>query len=212
MEVLGNDQRRRLSVSGVDESRIVLVRDPSPVDKNQFLEAVPYRPATAGQSLVILYSGNWGVAHDYLTFVKGYSNFHEAEPGEALLWMNAVGAKADLVQSHLDSLSLPLIRTNPVPLSELASVLKGADVHLITLRDEFVGYVMPSKVYACISSGRPVLFIGSDKSDVHELCSEYLSTTHYRRVDVGDALGVSEALSFFLRSKGVNDVEGVKIQ
>ncbi len=38
----------------------------------------------------------------------------------------------------------------PVPLEQLPPLLIAADVHLITLRDAFVGYVLPSKVHACI--------------------------------------------------------------
>ena len=74
----------------------------------------------------------------------------------------------------------------------------AADVHLITLEDAFVGYVMPSKVYACIASGRPILFIGSADSDVHALCRRSLPPDYYVRVDVGDADGVCSALEHLL--------------
>ena len=50
-------------------------------------------------------------------------------------------------------------------------LLLAADVHLITLRDPFVGYVLPSKVHACIESGKRILFIGSPSSDVHLLAN-----------------------------------------
>jgi hypothetical protein len=58
-------------------------------------------------------------------------------------------------------------------------------VHLITLRDPFVGYVLPSKVHACIESGKRILFVGSPKSDVHLLASA-LPSDKYHRVNVGD--------------------------
>jgi hypothetical protein len=43
---------------------------------------------------------------------------------------------------------------------------------------------MPSKIYACIQSGRPVLFVGSGESDVDLLARAALS--HYWRVSCGD--------------------------
>jgi hypothetical protein len=64
---------------------------------------------------------------------------------------------------------------------------------LITLSDAFVGYVLPSKVHACITSGRPVLYIGSPRSDVHELCVEAMRAL-YCRVDVDDADACKAAL------------------
>ena len=76
----------------------------------------------------------------------------------------------------------------------LARLLVTPAAHLITLRDEFVGYVLPSKVHACIESGRQILFIGSAESDVDLLCRERMPRDSYRRVPVGDAAGVAQAL------------------
>ena len=67
-------------------------------------------------------------------------------------------------------------------------------MHLITLRDAFVGYVLPSKVHACIESGKRILFVGSESSDVHFLASRALSPLDYRRVDVGDVDGLVKVL------------------
>jgi hypothetical protein len=72
--------------------------------------------------------------------------------------------------------------------------LIAADVHLITLRDAFVGYVLPSKVHACIGSGKKVIFVGSERSDVHLLSSQALSSPDYRRVDVGNVDGLVRTL------------------
>jgi hypothetical protein len=72
----------------------------------------------------------------------------------------------------------------------LPQLLIAADAHLITLRDAFVGYVLPSKVYACIASRKRIIFVGSASSDVHSLASAALTTLNYRRVDVGDVDGL----------------------
>src|SRR5262249_15378105 len=70
------------------------------------------------------------------------------------------------------------------------SLLIATDVHLITLRDPFVGYVLPSKIHACIESGKRVLFIGSRQSDVNRLAAAALPSGRYHRVDVGDVDGL----------------------
>ena len=198
IEVLGDDQARRLHDCGVRPERIVLRRDPSPVQVDPQAVAAR-RPAAAAGRGIILYSGNWGLAHDHDTFVEGYRKLCANAPDLACLWLNATGKRVDLVASALESLELPFVRTAPVPLEQLAGVLLAADVHLITLQDAFVGYVMPSKVYACIASGRPILFIGSADSDVHALCKRKLPDGYYARVDVGDSDGVSAALNELLR-------------
>jgi hypothetical protein len=77
-------------------------------------------------------------------------------------------------------------------------------VHLITLRDAFVGYVLPSKVHACIASGKRILYVGSASSDVDLLASDAVPSNRYRRVDVGDVDGLVNALRGMERAV-VND-------
>src|SRR5262249_5808140 len=78
------------------------------------------------------------------------------------------------IENALSADGLPYIKGAPVSREKLASLLVTPDAHLITLSDPFVGFVLPSKVYGCIESGRPVLFIGSEKSDVQLLCRQSL--------------------------------------
>ncbi|HEY7216642.1 MAG TPA: hypothetical protein VIC28_18620, partial [Thermoanaerobaculia bacterium] len=143
---------------------------------------------------ILLYSGNFGVAHDHETFVEGYRRHHRAGSGRVALWLNATGAKADRVEEILRGENLPVHRSRPFPLELLPSLLVTPDAHLITLRDGFVGYVLPSKVHGCVQSGRTVLYVGSPRSDVHLLCSQGLPPERYHRVDTGDAEGVARAL------------------
>ena len=89
---------------------------------------------------------------------------------------------------------VPIYRSSLVPLEDLPRLLLAADVHLITLRDPFVGYVLPSKIHACIESGKRILFVGSQSSDVHLLASRALPSDRYCRVDVGDVDGLVNAL------------------
>ncbi len=85
-------------------------------------------------------------------------------------------------------------RSAPVPIESLASLLVTPDAHLVTLLDPFVGYVMPSKVFGCLASGKPLLFIGSAASDVDRLARASPLGERYLRVDGGDAAGVAAAL------------------
>jgi hypothetical protein len=81
-----------------------------------------------------------------------------------------------------------------MPLEELASLLVTPDAHLITLRKPFWGYVLPSKVYGCIDSGKPILYIGPQESDVHLLCNTKSTPGWYARVAAGDPDGVFQTL------------------
>jgi hypothetical protein len=199
-EVLGIDQARRLEDCGIAAGRIRLKRDPSPVMFTQGLMPLPLPDELRGGSGIILYSGNWGVAHDENTFIEAYTQYACQSQYGLRFWLNATGAKADRVERELRSRGVPVYRSNLVPLDDLPRLLLAADVHLITLRNPFVGYVLPSKIHACIESGKRVLFVGSEDSDIHLLASRTLSSGRYCRVDVGDVAGLVHALSTIERA------------
>src|SRR5262249_52072963 len=127
--------------------------------------------------------------------------FHQSKGGFRF-WLNATGGKADRVEHELRARGVPIYRSSLVPLEDLPRLLIAADVHLITLRDPFVGYVLPSKIHACIESGKKILFVGSETSDVHLLASRALVSNMYRRVAVGDVEGLLGALQALMPASG----------
>ena len=190
-EVLGEDQRRRLKATDIPSERIALVRDGSPVTFGSDGQVEPL-PADLAGKCVLLYSGNYGVAHEVETVVRGYELHHRHGSGRVRLWLCATGAGAEEISGRFKAAGLPFNRTSPVPLGKLPGLLRSPAAHLVTLRDSFVGYVMPSKIYACLESGRPVLFVGSADSDVDLLARS--SSAQYWRVSCGDFEGFAAAL------------------
>jgi hypothetical protein len=178
---------------GIPAEKILLRRDTSPAPVTPATAPLP-RPAVLDRRKILLYSGNFGVAHDHETFLAGYLRHHREGNGKVALWLNAKGARADVLERALAKERLPFHRTHPVPLDQLASLLVTADAHLITLREAFWGYVLPSKVYGCIDSGKPILYIGPQDSDVHLLCSSKSTPGWYSRAKTGDADAVFQAL------------------
>jgi hypothetical protein len=190
-EVLGLDQKRRLAATGVAPEKIALVRDGSPVTFGAAQPVVPLPPALTG-SCVLLYAGNYGVAHEVDTVAEGYVRHHREGTGRVRLWLSATGAGADDLARRLEDRQVPFYRSAPVPIGQLAGLLRAPAAHLVTLKDAFVGYVMPSKIYACIESGRPILFVGSADSDVDLLSRS--AGGEYWRVACGDVAGFAAAL------------------
>src|SRR5262249_26003521 len=185
-DVMVYEQCRSLTEIGIPERRIVLKRLASPVTFPLGIKPLQLPDELRGGAGVILYSGNWGVAHDEATFIEGYSKYVSQSKRPFRFWLNATGAKADRVEAELRLRGVPVYRSTLVPLADLPRLLLSADVHLITLRDTFVGYVLPSKIHACIESGKRVLFVGSEDSDVHLLAREGVPSGRYERVNVGD--------------------------
>ena len=159
-------------------------------------DLLPWRcPKELRGALALFFTPVIGASHTTTqTFIEAYTEYTAQSQRGLRFWLNAVGAKADHVERELRSSGLPIYRSNLVSLEELPRLLVSADVHLITLRDPFVGYVLPSKVHACIESGKRILFVGSESSDVHLLASRALPSDRYYRVDVGDVGGLVNAM------------------
>lgn len=198
-EVLGFDQKRRLAGTGVPEDRIALVRDGSPVVFGPNDRPVPI-PAELAGACVLLYSGNFGVAHEVDTVAEGYVRHHRHGSGRVKLWLSATGGGADELADCLAKEGVPVHRSAPVPIESLAGLLRSPHAHLVTLKDSFVGYVMPSKIYACVASERPIVFVGSADSDVDLLARE--GAAAYWRVACGDPAGFARALEELADSSG----------
>lgn len=57
--------------------------------------------------------------------------------------------------------------------SRLEARLSAADIHIVSLREEWTGAVVPSKFFGALAAGRPVLFAGSSRSSVARWIREY---------------------------------------
>jgi hypothetical protein len=190
-EVCAEDQRALLLRGGIAAERIHVRRDTAPATIAVSAPPAPRPPALADKR-VLLYSGNYGLAHDVDTVAAGLVRHHRTGSGQFGLWLNATGQNADILQRHLVASRIPVARSAPVGLSDFPALLAAADVHLIALRTAFSGIVFPSKVYACILSGRPIIFVGPTSSDVHLLCLR--ARQRYIQITPGDADAFAQAL------------------
>lgn len=202
-EALGEDQVRRLAAAGVSPDRITLVRDGSPVSFAAGGRSMALPDDLSG-SCVLLYAGNYGIAHEVETVARGYELHHRQGSGRVRLWLSATGAGADELAERFETRGLPFHRSPPVPLEELAALLRTPAAHLVTLKDAFVGFVLPSKIYACVDSGKPVLFVGSADSDVDLIAKS--AAAGYWRVACGDVAGFAAALERLADRSSEDDV------
>jgi hypothetical protein len=193
IQVLGEDQRKLLLAGGIRPERITLKRDVSPVPVSGRERPAPRPPELEGRK-ILLYSGNYGVAHETETIVKGLIFHHRRGSGRFGLWLNASGSEIQSIVESLRAERIAFARSKPSLLADLPAILAAADAHLISLKPGFSGYVLPSKIYGCLSSRRPIVFVGPRSSDVHLLSNEGSLRQLYKQVEVGDVEGFSGAL------------------
>jgi glycosyltransferase involved in cell wall biosynthesis len=118
-----------------------------------------------GQKFVVGYSGNFGRAHDFATVLDAAAALRDL-PDVHFLFVGA-GAQLAWVKSRTVELGLTNVSFQPYqPLERLAQSLSVPDVHLVSLKPELEGLIVPSKFYSVLAAGRPVLFVGDSKAEM----------------------------------------------
>ncbi len=77
------------------------------------------------------------------------------------------------------------------PRGRLGKSLGAADVHIVTLRPELEGLVVPSKFYGVAAVGRPAIFVGDPDGEIASVIRE---TECGLCVAQGDVKGLTEAI------------------
>jgi glycosyltransferase involved in cell wall biosynthesis len=116
-------------------------------------------PNRAAGPLNILYSGNLGLSHDIDTIAAAMLHFRNDARFAFVFAGGGVGrAKIEqLCETH----GIGNARFLPYAERDHMNVhLAQADIGLVTEHTACVGTVVPSKLYALMAAGRPVLFIG----------------------------------------------------
>ena len=112
-----------------------------------------------GNKFVAMYSGNLGLAHTADEFIGAARKL--VDRPEIVFFFVGDGPRLKDVKAAQATENLPNIRfLDYFPREELHESLSIADVHLISMRAEMTGIVVPGKLYGAMASGRPAIFVG----------------------------------------------------
>lgn len=107
--------------------------------------------------LALLYSGTYGRAHDLTPL---WPLLKTLEPHGVRFAASVQGNR----MASLRDAGVHLV--DFAPLHRLSQRLGAADIHVVSLRQNWTGTVVPSKFFGAIAAGRPILFIGSEESAI----------------------------------------------
>lgn len=182
--VLGDCMRRRLVERGIPESQIHVAENWA--DGSQIFPL----PLHQRGPLNVLYSGNLGRPHDIETIMyamerlKGEPQFHFQFVGD--------GARRKELSDFCRRNGIANISFAPYcRRDEMSANLASADIGLVTQREACLGTVVPSKVYALLAAGRPILYIGPRDSTPAAIIRRFGCGW---QVDCGDGQAVLQLL------------------
>ena len=172
--VPGRCMADRMRERGVSSASIHVVpnwspaRTAAPADTTAFRKKHGIRES----HFVVMYSGNFGLAHSFDSVLHAADYFRSSRPEIRFL---LIGGGPRLAEVHADVERLALTNVQFLPLQpreDLSVSLAAADVHLITMRESVAGLVVPSKFYGVVAAGRPCLFVGPRNSEVAQVITE----------------------------------------
>lgn len=149
--------------------------------------------------LALLYSGNFGRAHslddllDLARRLRG-SGVHLA--------FSIRGNCAHSVRVAITAEDVNISIVDFASCAALESRLAAADIHVVTLREEWTGTVVPSKFFGALAAGRPVLFCGSPRSAI-AICIEQYGLGWV--LSPGNGANIAETLAKLLEIPGELD-------
>lgn len=182
--VLSDQMRRKLAASGVRSSIGIL---PIWVDTT----SVRPRLIAPGPEVLALYSGNLGkkqALHQVIDLAELLQNYRS----RVRVVIRGEGSEAQRLHREVRIRRLGNVEFRPLlPPSQLSAGLAEGDIHLVPQDDRAADFAVPSKVYAVMAAGRPIVATARAGGALDELSRESQAIV---RVDPGDIKGMAFAV------------------
>jgi glycosyltransferase involved in cell wall biosynthesis len=191
--VVGERMAARLAALGIEKERIRIIANWADDDIAPVTPAAnPLRASWALQDrFVIGYSGNLGRAHETDTLLQSICELERNRAPIAWLFIGG-GVLYRQLQEEIERRHLKSVHFRPYqPRERLSESLSAADVHLVSLKPELEGLIVPSKFYGIAAAGRPAIFIGDRDGEIARLLARHDCG---RTVAMGDGTGLTRTI------------------
>ena len=157
------------------------------------------------KQLTLLYSGNLGLHHDLMTIVKAAEKVKSLPVKFVFI---GDGARKRKLQDYIKEKKLKNVDFHPYqPLEKLPETLTCADVSIISEDSRVNGLCVSCKIYSSLASGRAILGLVSEDSDIGDIIEK--SKCGFR-INQGDSDKFAECIKFCLKNPEELEKMGVR--
>ncbi len=192
--VLGRCMRDRLIDKGIPKKKIALIPPWADIDELQPVprDENPLRKEWGLQGkLVVMYSGNLGLAHDIDT-LRGAMEKLRGRDDIRFVFVGG-GKLMTQLQTYCQEHNLTNAIFKPYqPREAIRTSLSLADLHLISQANAMTGLLVPSKLYGIMASGRASIFVGKPEAEVALVLQE---NNAGKVVAIGDVDGLADTIT-----------------
>jgi len=167
---IGDTMKRRLEEKGVQAERIRVI--PNWVDVTRVRPQPRDNPWAREHRLtrrfVVMHSGNVGHAQDLDSLIRACTFLRDLD-NLAVRIIGGGARREELVQlaRRLQAEKVRFMAWQPYELRSLS--ISTADIHVVGLARGLAGYVVPSRLYGVLATGRPVIAAAEAESETAQL-------------------------------------------
>lgn len=193
---LGETMRQRLIENkGAPADRTIIIPDwadttaitPGPSDN-----AFRHEHALTGK-FVVMHSGNIGLSQSLDTVVEAAALLTDLE--DLVVVFQGEGVRKPALEALAAERGLTNVRFLPfAPKARLGESFAAADVFIVSLQRGLAGYIVPSKLYGILASGRPYVAAVEDSCEVATITERHACGL---RAEPGDAPSMADAIRRF---------------
>jgi colanic acid biosynthesis glycosyl transferase WcaI len=186
--VIGRCMARQLSQNGVQAQKITLIPNWPELAMSPHINTGQVRPPalsdeviTAAQPSItestpkfrVLYVGTVGYAHPVDTILDAATILDSMHPEIEFLFIGDDYAQAHIVDDK-NRRGLHNVRVLPFqPHSRLRDIMESGDIHLLSIKHEAAGMMVPAKFYASLAAARPCILVGPEQTEIGRIISDY---------------------------------------
>ncbi len=148
----------------------------------------------------VLYAGTLGRAHPVETVLGAAHILQQSHPDIEFVFVGN-GPQFERLAAERARRRLENIRLLPwQPADRLRQLMDSGDVHLITMRHEAAGLLVPCKIYAAMAARRPAILVGPEHGEAARLLLDFNAGTV---VPQGEPAQLAEAVCRYREDSGV---------
>lgn len=195
--VVGRCMARHLAHTGLDMTKVTVIPNWSDMELMPGIKSKPVRIRNAANGnfsniepskelqkrrpffvdeepkFRVLYAGNLGRAHPASSILDAAALLINDHPEIEFVFVGD-GPGFERIAQERARRGLDNVRLLPAqPLARLKDLMESGDIHLISMKHEAAGMIVPSKLYSALATGRPCILIGPDQTETARVINEY---------------------------------------
>lgn len=185
---IGQCMSKRLAQTGVVPAKLIVIPNWADLEVVAPLQGKPHDYASrevngrakkpeemfsnTSPKFRVLYAGNIGRAHPMKSVIEAAELLRDQEEIEFVF----VGdpKSHERLMREKGKRGLENIKFMPYqPIELLRGVMESGDVHLVTMRSNIYGALVPCKFYSGLAVGRPTIFVGPEQTEISDVLNHY---------------------------------------